>query len=127
MLIIILSLLAKTRVPQEAEWAVQPAHTITLISALTVVNLLPYELLWEIKAVGQSGLIKPGKSTSIFTVNVSSGFQIAFRTENFIHSSELIIGPSPQNFMTRLRMYDSGNRLLLLQVCCTGKWANANL
>jgi vacuolar protein sorting-associated protein 13D len=83
---------------------------------LVVVNLLPYELLWELKAVGQSGIIKPGKSTSIHTVNVSAGFQIAFRTENFVHSSDLVIGTSPHNFSTRLRLYDSANRLLLLQV-----------
>lgn len=94
----------------------QPAHTITLLSPLVVVNLLPYELLWELKAVGQSGIIKPGKSTSIHTVNASAGFQISFRTENFVHSSDIVIGAPPHNFNTRLRLYDSANRLLLLQV-----------
>lgn len=98
---------------------------------MVVVNLLPYELLWELKAVGQSGIIKPGKSTSIHTVNVSAGFQIAFRTENFVHSSDLVIGTSPHNFSTRLRLYDSANRLLLLQVwgcalcyCISGIYSN---
>uniref|UniRef100_A0A0P6FFD1 Vacuolar protein sorting-associated protein 13D n=1 Tax=Daphnia magna TaxID=35525 RepID=A0A0P6FFD1_9CRUS len=105
----------------DSEWTAQPAHTITLLSPLVVVNLLPYELLWELKAVGQSGIIKPGKSTSIHTVNVSAGFQIAFRTENFVHSSDLVIGTSPHNFSTRLRLYDSANRLLLLQVKISSK------
>lgn len=106
------------------EWTAQPAHTISLLSPLVVVNLLPYELLWELKAIEQSGIIKPGKSTSIHTVNVSAGFQIAFRTENFVHSSDLVIGASPHNFSTRLRLYDSANRLLFLQVndqALTGK------
>jgi hypothetical protein len=104
------------RTLDDSECNIQPAHTISLLSPLVVVNLLPYELLWELKAVGQSGIIKPGKSTSIHTVNVSAGFQIAFRTENFVHSSDLVIGTSPHNFSTRLRLYDSANRLLLLQV-----------
>lgn len=100
----------------DGEWIVpQPAHTITLMSPLVVVNLLPYELLWEIKAI-ETGIIKPGKSTSIHTVDVTSGFNITFRTENFIHASELVIGPTPANYTTRLRLYDSANRLLLLQV-----------
>jgi vacuolar protein sorting-associated protein 13D len=104
------------RTSDDSECNIQPAHTISLLSPLVVVNLLPYELLWELKAVSQSGIIKPGKSTSIHTVNVSAGFQIAFRTENFVHSSDLVIGTSPHNFSTRLRLYDSANRLLLLQV-----------
>jgi len=103
-------------------WTVQPAHTITLLSPLVVVNLLPYELLWEMKSIAQSGLVKPGKSTSIHTVDLSDcsssdGLQIAFRTENFVHSSELVVSvPPPHNSTARLRLYDSANRLLVLQV-----------
>lgn len=93
----------------------QPAHTITLLSPLVVVNLLPYELLWQIKAI-ESGIVKPGKSTAIHTVDVAAGFHVTFRTENFVHASELVIGSSPSNYTTRLRLYDSANRLLLLQV-----------
>lgn len=103
-------------------WTVQPAHTITLHSPLVVVNLLPYELLWEMKSIAQSGLVKPGKSTSIHTVDLSDccssdGLQIAFRTENFVHSSDLVVSVPPQhNSTARLRLYDSANRLLVLQV-----------
>lgn len=102
-------------------WTVQPAHTITLLSPLVVVNLLPYELLWEMKSIAQSGLVKPGKSTSIHTVDLSecssAGLQIAFRTENFVHSSDLVVAvPTPHNSTARLRLYDSANRLLILQV-----------
>ena len=66
--------------------------------------------------MSQSGIVKPGKSTSIHTVNVWAGFQISFRTENFIHSSDVVLGTPPHNFNTRLRLYDNANRLLFLQV-----------
>ena len=52
------------------EWTAQPGHTLTLLSPLVVVNLLPYELLWEIKALGQCGIVKPGKASSIHTVTL---------------------------------------------------------
>ena len=98
------------------EWSPQPAHTILLLSPLVVVNLLPYELLWEIKSLNQCGIVKPGKECSIHTVDIIEGIQIAFRTENFVHSSELVLSAPPLNFTTRLRLYDSSNRLLYLQV-----------
>ena len=44
------------------------------------------------------------------------GFHVTFRTENFVHSSDLVLGAPPLNFTTRLRLYDNTNRLLLLQV-----------
>ena len=108
----------KTSKPCSVEWvAQQPAHTITLLNPLVVVNLLPYQLLWEIKAVGQIGIIKPSESTAIHTViNVSLGFQIAFRTENFMCASDLVIGTSPKNSTTCLQLYDNAKRILLLQV-----------
>jgi hypothetical protein len=40
-----------------------------------------------------------------------------FRTENFVHSSDLVVAvPPPHNSTARLRLYDSANRLLVLQV-----------
>ena len=94
----------------------QPAHTITLLKPLVIVNLLPYELIWEMKQIDCCGIIKPGKETSVHTVDVSAGFQISFRIENFVSSGDLIVGMPPHDFYTRIRLYDNANRLLLLKV-----------
>lgn len=45
----------------------QPAHTITLLSALTIVNLLPHELAYSIKDISK-GRIKPGQQAAIHEV-----------------------------------------------------------
>ena len=68
------------------------------------------------KMIDSCGIIKPGKETSVHTVDVSAGFQISFRMENFVNSGDLIVGMPPHDFYTRIRLYDSANRLLLLKV-----------
>ena len=98
------------------ELVTQPAHTITLLKPLVIVNLLPYELMWEMKSIDCCGIIKSGKETSVHTVDVSAGFQISFRIDNFVNSGDLIVGMPPHDFYTRIRLYDNVGRLLLLKV-----------
>jgi vacuolar protein sorting-associated protein 13D len=49
---------------------VQPAHTISLLSPITIVNLLPYDLHYAVKDVpsNSAGRIKPGHSASLTQV-----------------------------------------------------------
>ena len=102
----------------------QPVQ-IVLTSPLILVNLLPYELEWRIKSCNQDGIVKPGKESCIHMVDVTEGFQIGFQTENFVHSSDLILGSPPHNFTTRIRLYDASNRLLLLQAKVVSKCAGS--
>jgi vacuolar protein sorting-associated protein 13D len=57
------------RVLSAYKW-VQPAHTITLLSPITIVNLLPYDLHFAVKDVPSSsaGRIKPGQSAALTQV-----------------------------------------------------------
>lgn len=49
----------------------QPAHTVILLNALTVVNLLPLELTYSIKDVVR-GRIRPGQQAAINQVSDSA-------------------------------------------------------
>jgi vacuolar protein sorting-associated protein 13D len=57
------------RVLPAYKW-VQPAHTITLLSPITIVNLLPYDLHFAVKDApsNSAGRIKPGQSASLTQV-----------------------------------------------------------
>lgn len=48
----------------------QPAHTITLLSPVTIVNLLPYDLHYAMKdaVTNCAGHIKPGQSSLLTQV-----------------------------------------------------------
>lgn len=48
----------------------QPAHTITLLSPVTIVNLLPYDLHYAVKdaVTNCAGHIKPGQSSLLTQV-----------------------------------------------------------
>lgn len=52
--------------PMSSVW-LQPAHTVTLLNALTLVNLLPYELNYFIKDI-VSSRIQPGHEAAIHQV-----------------------------------------------------------
>lgn len=57
------------RVTSAYKW-VQPAHTITLLSPITVVSLLPYDLHYAVKDApsGSAGRVKPGQCASLTQV-----------------------------------------------------------
>lgn len=47
----------------------QPAHTLTLMPPLTLVNLLPCDMSYRIKSVTCMGTIRAGKSVPIYSVS----------------------------------------------------------
>jgi vacuolar protein sorting-associated protein 13D len=47
----------------------QPAHSITILAPLVLVNLLPCDLNYKIKNVEMSGNIKAGRSVPLYSVS----------------------------------------------------------
>ena len=44
---------------------VQPGHSIVLVSPLTLVNLLPFDIHYKIKTTTDNGMVKPGENACI--------------------------------------------------------------
>ena len=49
----------------------QPAHTITIMCPVVLVNLLPCDLSYQVKNTPAKGNIKAGKSVPLYTVRVN--------------------------------------------------------
>lgn len=58
-----------------------PAHTITVMAPLTLTNLLPHELLYEIST--ENGRILPGDSADLHTVNVEEQLEITVQLDGY--------------------------------------------
>lgn len=92
----------------------QPAHTITLLSALTIVNLLPHELAYSIKDITK-GRIKPGQQAAIHEVSQESSIELSLHLENYPGCGGITVPSFTNNFTARLRVHDHTNRRLYLQ------------
>lgn len=95
---------------------VQPAHKIYILSCLEIVNLLPYELHYSIKNLNIIGYIKPGKGKPIHTIDVSEQFYLKFFLENFKRCKDICLSTSSRHYPSRIELYDSLDRLLVLQL-----------
>lgn len=98
----------------------QPAHTITLLSALTIVNLLPLELAYSIKDITK-GRIKPGQQAAIHEVSQESSIELSLHLENYPGSGGLTIPSFTNCFTARLRVHDHSNRRLYLQAAISAQ------
>lgn len=58
-----------------------PAHIITLMAPLTLTNLLPHELLFEIGI--ENGRILPGDSADLHSVNVEEQLEIIIQLDGY--------------------------------------------
>ncbi|XP_039294739.1 vacuolar protein sorting-associated protein 13D isoform X2 [Nilaparvata lugens] len=99
---------------------VQPAHSITLISPMTIVNLLPNELHFSVKGVC-SGRIRPGDSAALHEVDTKLAVELLLHVENYPGLSALMLpGQNAQsNFTARLRLQDLSKRRLSLLAAVT--------
>ncbi|XP_054721064.1 intermembrane lipid transfer protein VPS13D-like [Uloborus diversus] len=95
---------------------VQPAHKITFLPCLEIVNLLPYELHYTVKNLNVSGYIKPGKGKPLHNVDVSQQFILKFFLENFKHCKDISLSATSRHFPSRIELYDNRDRLLVLQL-----------
>ncbi|RZF46007.1 hypothetical protein LSTR_LSTR006773 [Laodelphax striatellus] len=99
---------------------VQPAHTIVLISPMTIVNLLPNELHFSVKGIC-SGRIRPGDNAALHEVDTKRAVELLLHVENYPGLSALMLpGQNAQsNFTARLRLQDLSKRRLSLVAAVT--------
>ncbi|UYV65050.1 VPS13D [Cordylochernes scorpioides] len=94
----------------------QPGHHLYLFAPLELTNLLPCDLYFQVKDWDVSGVIKPGKSVPLHTVDPHSPVSIKFRLDGFPHAREVTVHPGSKDSLTYLELWDTRDRLLYLQV-----------
>ncbi|XP_063173560.1 intermembrane lipid transfer protein VPS13D isoform X1 [Candoia aspera] len=101
----------------------QPGHTIYLLPTVVLCNLLPCELEFYVKGMPINGTLKPRKEAVLHTADTSQNVELGISLENFTHCKELLIPPGTQNYVVRMRLYDSNRRLLNLtiRIVCRAK------
>ncbi|KAB0342705.1 hypothetical protein FD754_019631, partial [Muntiacus muntjak] len=94
----------------------QPGHTIYLLPTVVICNLLPCELEFYVKGMPINGTLKPGKEVALHTADTSQNIELGVSLENFPLCKELLIPPGTQNYMVRMRLYDTNRRQLNLTI-----------
>lgn len=119
----------------------QPGHTIYLLPTMVLANLLPCDLNFYIKGTSIKGSLKPGKEAVLHAADTSQNMELGqdlinishvfiswilllFMTccssgvllENFPMCKELLIPPGTQNYVVRMRLYDTNKHLLCLTI-----------
>lgn len=120
----------------------QPGHTIFLLPTMVLVNLLPCDFNYYIKATSIRGSLKPGKEAVLHAADTSQNMELGqgrrrspaperhpasnasrrpvcysgILFENFSVCKELLIPPGTQNYVVRMRLYDTNKRLLCLTI-----------
>ncbi|XP_029011059.1 intermembrane lipid transfer protein VPS13D isoform X2 [Betta splendens] len=94
----------------------QPGHTIFLLPTMVLVNLLPYDFNYYIKGTSIRGSLKPGKEAVLHAADTSQNMELGLLFENFSICKELLIPPGTQNYVVRMRLYDTNKRLLCLTI-----------
>ena len=61
--------LLETTATKELHMMSQPAHTLTIMYPVMLVNLLPCDLSYQVKNIPAKGNIKAGKSVPLYTVS----------------------------------------------------------
>ncbi|KAL3268817.1 hypothetical protein HHI36_007913 [Cryptolaemus montrouzieri] len=92
----------------------QPAHKITLLPTVKIVNLLPIDLIYKIKC--DNGRVTSGSSSALTSVNTDDVIEINVLVENFVSSTSVIIPAGcVTDFTCRIRLEDELERKLYLQ------------
>ncbi|XP_033825826.1 intermembrane lipid transfer protein VPS13D isoform X2 [Periophthalmus magnuspinnatus] len=94
----------------------QPGHTVYLLPNMVLVNLLPCDVNFYIKSTPIKGCLKPGKEAVLHSADTSQNMELGVLLENFSVCKELLIPPGTQNYVVRMRLYDSNKRLLCLTI-----------
>ncbi|XP_008302450.1 vacuolar protein sorting-associated protein 13D isoform X1 [Stegastes partitus] len=94
----------------------QPGHTIYLLPTMVVANLLPCDLSFYIKGTTIKGSLKPGKEAVLHAADTSQNMELGILLESFPVCKELLIPPGTQNYVVRMRLYDTNKRLLCLTI-----------
>ncbi|CAH2268708.1 jg9244 [Pararge aegeria aegeria] len=96
-------------------------HTLTLVPALRVENLLPLELQYRADHV--VGTLAPANTQPFHQVNVEEGVELCVKLEGFGWSTPLSVGGSTSSgsFSARLKLRDQRSRRLYLNARVTVK------
>nr|XP_043893555.1 vacuolar protein sorting-associated protein 13D isoform X3 [Solea senegalensis] len=94
----------------------QPGHTIYLLPTMMLANLLPCDLNFYIKGTPIKGSLKPGKEAVLHAADTSQNMELGVLLENFPVCKELLIPPGTQNYVVRMRLYDTNRRLMCLTI-----------
>ncbi|XP_050345761.1 intermembrane lipid transfer protein Vps13D [Nymphalis io] len=96
-------------------------HTLTLVPALRLENLLPLELQYRADHV--SGTLAPAGTQPFHQVNVEDGVELSVKLEGFAWSTALSVGGavSAGSFSARLKLRDLRGRRLYLNARVTVK------
>uniref|UniRef100_A0A672ZCY6 Vacuolar protein sorting 13 homolog D n=1 Tax=Sphaeramia orbicularis TaxID=375764 RepID=A0A672ZCY6_9TELE len=94
----------------------QPGHSVYLLPTMVLANLLPCDLNYYIKGTAIKGSLKPGKEAVLHAADTSQNMELGVLLENFPLCKELLIPPGTQNYVVRMRLYDSNKRLLCLTI-----------
>ncbi|XP_054466000.1 intermembrane lipid transfer protein VPS13D [Anoplopoma fimbria] len=92
----------------------QPGHTIYLLPTMVLANLLPCDLNYYIKGTSIKGALKPGKEAVLHGADTSQNMELGVLLESFPVCKELLIPPGTQNYVVRMRLYDTNKHLLCL-------------
>jgi len=100
--------------PGSKAW-VQPAHLITLLPPVTLINLLPCQLQFSIQGTGNNGEVKPGSETPLL-IDTSTLYVLDFCLENYPGIGSLIMQPGTSAFEARIKLTDNRSRPLYLNI-----------
>ncbi|XP_053625592.1 intermembrane lipid transfer protein Vps13D isoform X2 [Plodia interpunctella] len=101
-------------------------HTLTLLPALQLENLLPLELQYRCcqpDNITQAQQLGPGDTRPFHEVNVEEGVELSVKLEGFGWSSPLVVSASSGagSFSARLKLRDTRGRRLYLNARVTHK------
>lgn len=88
-----------------------------LVSPLTLVNLLPYDLHYEVKIPGSpNGRVKPGEDACLHSVDPAESVTLVLWTDTLSPCGEISLNPSSSPYLVTLKLQDAQKRLLYLHL-----------
>jgi len=109
--------------PGSKAW-VQPAHLITVLSPVTLINLLPCQLQFSLQGTSNNGEVSPGSETPLL-IDTSSMYVLDFYLENFPGIGSLIMQPGSGGFEARIKLSDNKSRPLFLNIKVSVKYGGS--
>ena len=111
--------------PSPSSW-IQPAHLITFLPPIVVVNLLPCHLKYRLKGAGAAPdtEVAPGKE-SCLAVDISEQLTLTLSLDQFPVTADVVLPAGSSNFEARVRVADGNDRPLYLQVAVTPRFGGA--
>ncbi|CAG7684383.1 unnamed protein product [Allacma fusca] len=93
-------------------------NVVTLLSPLTLVNLLPVEISYEVKGKSERtrGHVNAGKESCLNNVNLAEHIEVSFflDKDNFPQGNSVTLSPNANGYVTKLKFLDNIKRPLVL-------------